>query len=159
VSTREELDVHLTDAVVSDYVDGTLDAPARADVERHLASCPACRRMEEETRAVVALAMRDRFVVTAPAELWPMVAASTIHLALIRRQVLASLRGVLIAGAIVLVAATAVVTWKVARWTERRAVPVTTVPVGAGGPGRHAGHPTTRPTAPEPPRAPEAPRP
>ena len=49
-----------------------------------------------------------------------MVAASTIHLAAMRRQVLASLRGVLIVGALVLVGATAVVTWKVARWTAAR---------------------------------------
>ncbi len=158
MSTREELDVHLTDAVVSDYVDGTLDASTRADAERHLASCASCRSAVEKTRVVITTAQRERASVTAPAELWPMVAASTIHLAAMRRQVLASLRGVLIAGAIALAAATAVVTWKVARWTAARAVRATTVPVGAGGPGRHAGH-AGHPTAPAAPRAPEAPRP
>jgi anti-sigma factor RsiW len=160
VSTREE--AHLTDAVVSDYVDGALDAPMRADVERHLTSCARCRGAVEETRAVVTTAQRERASVTAPPELWPMVAASTIHLAAMRRQVLASLRGVLIVGAIALVAATAVVTWKVARWSAARDVPPSAAQVRSGGPGQHAGHaghPTTMPTAPEPPRAPEAPKP
>ena len=153
---------HLTDAVASDYVDGVLDSALRGEVERHLASCAPCRGVIDETRAVVTTAQRERAVVTAPAELWPKVAASTIHLAAMRRQVLASMRGVLIAGAIALVAATAIVTWKVARLTAPRAVSTPTVPARAGGlgPGRHAGHaghPTTIPTGPQPPRAPEAP--
>jgi predicted anti-sigma-YlaC factor YlaD len=153
---------HLTDAVASDYVDGVLDAALRPDVERHLASCIRCRGVVEETRAVVTTAQRERASVSAPPELWPMVAASTIHLAAIRRQVLASMRGALIAGAIALVVATAIVTWKVARWTAPRIAPAPTVqerPAGGPGPGRHAGHPTNIRTAPEPPRAPDAPRP
>jgi hypothetical protein len=118
----------------------------------------------EETRDVVTTAQRERVRATAPPELWPMVAASTIHLAAMRRQVLASLRGALIAGAIALVAATAVVTWKIARWTAPRPVSPQPVPMRGGGlgPGQHAGHaghPTNIRTAPEPPRAPEAPRP
>ena len=162
MSARE--DVHLTDAQVNEYVDRAMDEAARAEVERHLASCAQCRVAVDETRAVVTTAQREGASVTAPAELWPRVAASTIHLAAMRRQVLVSLRGVLIAGAIALVAATAVVTWKVARWATAREAPVTTVPARAGGlgPGQHAGHaghPTTIRTAPEPPRAPEAPRP
>jgi len=162
MSARE--DVHLTDAQVNEYVDRAMDEAARAEVERHLASCAQCRVAVDETRAVVTTAQREGASVTAPAELWPRVAASTIHLAAMRRQVLASLRGVLITGAIALVAATAVVTWKVARWTAARAAPVSTTPPRPGGlgPGQHAGHaghPTTIRTAPEPPRAPEAPRP
>jgi hypothetical protein len=162
MSAREN--VHLTDAQVNEYVDRVMDEAARAEVEQHLASCASCQGAVEETRAVVTTAQRERATVTAPAELWPMVAASTIHLAAVRRQVLASMRGVLIAGAIALVAATAIITWKVARWTAPRAVPVPAAPVSSGvpGPGRHAGHaghPTRTQTAPEPPRAPEAPRP
>jgi predicted anti-sigma-YlaC factor YlaD len=160
-------DVHLTDAQVNEYVDRVMDEAARAEAEEHLASCASCRGAVVETRALVTTAQRERASVTAPAELWPMIAASTIHLAAIRRQVLASLRGVLIAGAIVLVAATAVVTWKVARWSALRdartvTAPATTTPLQSGGPGRHAGHaghPTSIRTAPEPPRAPNAPRP
>jgi len=155
---------HLTDAQVNEYVDRVMDEAARAEAEPHVASCAECRDAVNETRAVVTTAQRERVSVTAPAELWPMVAASTIHLAAIRRQVLASLRGVLIVGALVLVGATAVVTWKVARWTAAREAPAPTVPVRAGGlgPGQHAGHaghPKTIRTAPEPPRAPDAPRP
>ena len=143
MSAREEK--HLTEAQVNEYVDRVMDEAARAEADQHLATCTQCRGVVDETRAVVTTAQRERASVTAPPELWPMVAASTIHLAAIRRQVLASMRGALIAGAIALVAATAVVTWKLARWTAPR--PASTQPV-----------PTTR-TAPEPPRAPEAPRP
>ncbi|HEX7980789.1 MAG TPA: zf-HC2 domain-containing protein [Gemmatimonadaceae bacterium] len=162
-------DMHLTDAQVNEYVDRVMDEAAREEVERHLSSCTSCRSAVEETRAVVTTAQRERARVTAPAELWPMVAASTIHLAAMRRQVLASMRGALIVGAIALVAATAVVTWKVARWTAPHTTPESTAPASTAppradalGPGRHAGHaghPTTIRTAPEPPRAPEAPRP
>jgi predicted anti-sigma-YlaC factor YlaD len=131
MSARE--DAHLTDAQVSEYVDRVMDEAARAEVEGHLVSCADCRDAIDETRAVVATAQRERASVTAPPELWPMVAASTIHLAAMRRQVLASMRGALIAGAIALVAATAFVTWKVARWTAPRAAPVTTAPATAVG--------------------------
>jgi predicted anti-sigma-YlaC factor YlaD len=154
MSARE--DVHLTDAQVSDYTDAVLDAAARADMERHLASCSQCRDAIEETRAVVTLAQRRRFSVAAPAELWPLVASTTIHLAAVRRQVLASMRGVLIVGAIALVAATAVVTWQVARWTSRPSVAAPKM----GTPGVHApsgGHPAR--IAPQAPNAPTPPRP
>ena len=152
-------DVHLTDAQVNDFIDGLLDAATRASVERHIASCTQCRRAVEETGAVVTLAQRTRSSVTAPTELWPLVASSTIHLAAVRRQVLASMRSVLIVGAIALVAATAVVTWKVARWTN---TPREVAP-RIGTPGVHAPggrHPSgVAPRAPEAPKAPDAPRP
>jgi predicted anti-sigma-YlaC factor YlaD len=149
--------VHLTDEQLDDFADGAMDDSARASAEAHLAACARCRHAVDETRALLATATRERAAVTAPEELWPLVASSTIHLARVRRQVLASMRGVLIAGAIALVAATAVVTWKLARWTAPRVVPVTTVPLRAGGPGRHAGH-AGHPTVPVPPRAPDAPQ-
>ena len=147
--------VHLTDEQLDDYADGVMDAAARASVEAHLATCARCRDSVDATRALLVTATRERAAVTAPPELWPLVASSTIHLAAVRRQVLASMRGVLITGAIVLVAATAVITWKVARWTAPRNVPVT--PVRTGGPGIHAGH-AGHPTVPVPPRAPDAPQ-
>jgi len=153
-------DVHLTDEQLDDYADGELNAAARASADAHLATCARCRYALDETRALLVTATRERASVTAPAELWPLVATSTIHLATMRRHVLASLRGVLIAGAIALVAATAVVTWKVARWTapSSSVAPRAVVP-----PGSHAGHPTGgRPVAPRPrpaPIAPEAPEP
>ena len=142
---KADTELHLTEARVSDYADGVLDAATRADVERHLASCPDCRDAVRETRAVVALAQRSRLDVSAPAELWPLVASSTIHLATVRRQVLASMRGVLMLVAIALVAATAVITWNVARWTSAPRTMTPTV--------------RTSPQAPRPPSAPSAPRP
>jgi predicted anti-sigma-YlaC factor YlaD len=152
---------HLTDEQLDDYADGVMPDAARALAEEHLLACDRCRRALGDTREVIALAQRERVALSAPAELWPLVASSTIHLAAMRRQVLASLRGVLIAGAIALVAATAVVTWKVARWTTARDVPAPTIPARTGGlgPGRHAGHPSGgHPVAPQPPAAPVAPR-
>jgi hypothetical protein len=36
-------DSHLSVATIASYVDGTLDAEARADADRHLAACALCR--------------------------------------------------------------------------------------------------------------------
>lgn len=99
-----------------------------------------------------------RVPVTAPAELWPLVAASTIHLKAVRRRTLRSIRGLLVAAALLLVAATAVLTWNVATWwftsdePQVRGVRVIGPqrdPGAAGHPG-HAGHPTTSGDAPVP---------
>lgn len=76
------------------------------------------------------MAQQERLAVTPPAALSPLVASSTIHLSAVRRQVLASMRGVLIAGAIALVTATAMVTWKVARWTSEPRVVASAAPRG-----------------------------
>ena len=106
---------------------------------------------------VVKLAQRERFAEPAPPELWPLVASTTIHLAAVRRQVLASMRSVLIVGAIALVAATAVITLKVASWArDRRAVTPASIPAGTHGPsGRHpVGGAPRAPDAPRPPSVP-----
>jgi predicted anti-sigma-YlaC factor YlaD len=148
--------VHLTDEQLDDYVDGVMSAAARAGSEAHLAACERCRRLLGDTREMLAVAERERVSVTAPAELWPLVAASTIHVAEVRRRVLASMRGVLLTGAIALVAATAVVTWKIARWTAARdAAPSAVVQPATPRGGVHSGHPNV----PVPPEAPEPPRP
>jgi predicted anti-sigma-YlaC factor YlaD len=147
-------ELHLGDAQVDDYADGTLDRVTRASVERHLASCERCRAAVDDSRTVVTWARQERPAVTAPAALWPLVASSTIHLGVVRRQVIASMRGVLLAGAIALVAATAMVTWKVARWTSEPRVVASPVPRG----GVHAPG-GSHPRIPEAPRAPEPPRP
>lgn len=154
MSARESM--HLTDAQLDDYVDGAMNDAERGIAERHLTVCDQCRRAVDETRAVLAWATRERATVTAPAELWPLVGASTIHLAAVRRRVIASMRGMLVVGAIVLVAATAVVTWRVARWSMRPNVVAT--PASTPGHAGHAGHPVV-PRAPEAPRPPEPPRP
>lgn len=152
MSARER--VHLTDDQLDDYADAVMGDAERASADAHLASCERCRHALDATRALLATAMRDRAAIVAPPELWPLVASSTIHLATVRRAVLRSMRGALIAGAIAVAAATAVVTWKVTRWAS---VPrVESASVRVPGPGRHAGHPVT-PTAPRPPQAPTPP--
>ena len=162
MSARESL--HLTDEQLDDYVDGALSESERAFAEAHLASCERCRRALGDTRELIATAQRQRLSVAAPAELWPLVAASTIHLAAVRRQVLLSMRGLLVTGAIAIAAATAVITWQVARWTAepRAAAPSTVAPRAARtqSPAHagHAGHPVA-PEAPIPPMAPKSPRP
>jgi predicted anti-sigma-YlaC factor YlaD len=155
MSARES--VHLTDEQLDDYVDGVMDATSRARAAAHLAACERCRRLAGDTREMLALAERERVAVSAPAELWPLVAASTIHVAEVRRRVLASMRGVLLAGAIALVAATALVTWKIARWTmaPRAEAPSAVVRPASTRGGVHAGHPIV----PVPPEAPEPPQP
>lgn len=106
-----------------------------------------------------------RGAVTAPPELWPLVAAATIHRRAVRRQVLRSMRGPLLVGALLLVAATALVTWRVARFSWSRgggdAPPAAAAPARQRplGPGQHAGHPTTTRSSRRGPPAPVAPGP
>ncbi|HEU4722928.1 MAG TPA: zf-HC2 domain-containing protein [Gemmatimonadaceae bacterium] len=159
MSARESM--HLTDTQLDDYADGVLGAAERVMADRHLAVCEACRRAVDETGAVLAWATSERAAVRAPAELWPLVASQTVHLAEVRRAVIRSMRGVLVAGAIALAAATAVVTWKVARWTMKPATPVTRVQAAPQRGGTHAGHPRTgiAPTGPKPSEAPTPPKP
>ena len=40
--------MHLEEAVITDYVDDTLDPSSRANVERHLAECVECRRLVDD---------------------------------------------------------------------------------------------------------------
>jgi predicted anti-sigma-YlaC factor YlaD len=161
MTVRESL--HLTDEQLDDYVDGAMSDAARASADSHLASCDRCRHAVDATRSLLATATRERAAITAPAELWPLVASSTIHLAAVRRQVLASMRGLLIAGALALVGATAVITWQVARWTSASKVvaPSTVVPRSGATGGGHAGHAghAGHPVVPVPPAAPVPPRP
>ena len=161
MSTHESL--HLGEQQLDDYADGVMGAPERAIAERHVAACETCRRAVDETRAVLAWATSEREAVRAPADLWPLVASTTMHLAEVRRAVLRSMRGVLVVGAIVLVAATAFITWRVARWTAGRDVPTAAksgVSSSPERPGAHAGHPSSGPPRPPvPPPAPRAPRP
>jgi anti-sigma factor RsiW len=46
------------EALLCDYLDGTLPAATRAEVERHLADCPACAQLAADSRAVMELAGR-----------------------------------------------------------------------------------------------------
>jgi predicted anti-sigma-YlaC factor YlaD len=159
MSARES--VHLTETQLDDYADGVLGGAERVMAERHLAVCETCRRAVDETGTVLAWATSEREAVRAPAELWPLVASQTIHLAEVRRAMLRSMRGVLVAGMLAVAAATAVVTWKVARWTMKPSAPAARVEAAPRRGGTHAGHPgrSTAPVAPRAPTPPEAPRP
>ena len=44
--------------LICDYVDGTLTAARKADVERHLEACPACAEMARDAAAAVAFMER-----------------------------------------------------------------------------------------------------
>ena len=45
--------MHPNDDLLNAYADGSLDAAERADVERHLASCAACRQVVDDVREIV----------------------------------------------------------------------------------------------------------
>jgi len=49
-----------------DYVDGTLDPAQKAEVERHLAECPACAEMARDAAAAVAFVERAEEVAPPP---------------------------------------------------------------------------------------------
>jgi anti-sigma-K factor RskA len=44
--------MHLEERLIGDYVDGTLEAGRRSDVERHLEDCESCRRLVEDLREI-----------------------------------------------------------------------------------------------------------
>ncbi len=54
--------------LICDYVDGTLTADVKSDVERHLAQCPACAELARDSAAAVQF-MEKAAVVEAPPEL------------------------------------------------------------------------------------------
>ncbi len=71
--------LHLTDAQVSELADGTLDSRAQPVLLAHLVSCVGCRTQVAETRALIAWSRGASGGITAPPELWPLVASATIH--------------------------------------------------------------------------------
>ena len=134
---------HLTDAQLGELADGSLAGAERERAAQHAEACARCGTALHETRALLVLAREARDGTPAPPELWPLVAASTVHVARVRRQVLRSMRGVLLVAALALVAATAAVTIFVVRQLQ----PPTQPPQ------------PPQPTQPDQPRAPRAPTP
>ncbi len=61
---------------LSDYLDGELDAGARADVDAHLAACAECRAVLTDLEALRASAAAQAQAVATPStDLWPGIAA------------------------------------------------------------------------------------
>jgi hypothetical protein len=52
--------------LICDYVDGTLDAAKKAEVERHLGGCPACAELARDSAAAVAFIERSADVEPPP---------------------------------------------------------------------------------------------
>jgi hypothetical protein len=101
--TAPQLSPHLSDERLDDYVDGVL-APADRDAATvHLGGCASCASRLEELRALLTLSAAERRAVEPPAELWPLVVASTVAWPQMRRRLLRSLRVPLAAAAIALV--------------------------------------------------------
>lgn len=48
--------MHPNETAITDYVDGTLDVRERAEIDRHLESCAACRRLVEDFREIKGVA-------------------------------------------------------------------------------------------------------
>ena len=146
---------HLDAARLDALADESLaDGAERDDAARHVAGCAACRAELAAAREVLALARAARGGVPAPPELWPLVAASTVHAARLRRRTLRALRGVLVLGGLALVLATAAVTALVLSW--RRPSAPASGPASASSPEASA---PSGSRAPAPPRPPPAPRP
>ena len=107
---------HVADDRLDDYVDGLLDAPTFETTRAHLADCAACGARLAELRDLLALSTAERRAVEPPAELWPLVVASTIEGARVRRRVLRSMRAPLLVMAALLVALSSAATaWVVTR--------------------------------------------
>lgn len=47
-------------AYISDYIDNTVDAATRADIERHLEHCEICSAILDSTRNILYLTADDR---------------------------------------------------------------------------------------------------
>jgi len=101
------------EAIINDYVDGLLDEAERRALEDHLPECDRCARVLGETRALLAEAGALPRDVLPERDLWPGV----------ERKIAAPSRtgfrwqvpAFAAAAALVLMAATALVTWQVAR--------------------------------------------
>jgi len=48
--------MHPSEEALTDYIDGALDAAARAAIERHLETCVACRRLVDDSREIKTVA-------------------------------------------------------------------------------------------------------
>jgi hypothetical protein len=65
--------MHPNELVINDYVDNALPAAERAEVERHLADCAACRALVADLREI-ARAATALEPIEPPARVWPRIA-------------------------------------------------------------------------------------
>lgn len=117
---------HLDEATLNDVADDRVPAGQRARVEAHLAECAPCRDAIDEVRQVIALgttaearAATPLLTVDPPSELWPVVAATTVHERIVRHHVLRAMRGSLGLAALVLVVASSAATMGIMRFASR----------------------------------------
>lgn len=94
---------HPDDALLHDFVDGRLADDDRESVAFHLLDCPRCQAIVAATEELIDTGRESRREASAPADLWPLVAATTIHERVVRKHVLKSVRRELAIAAIVLV--------------------------------------------------------
>ena len=67
--------MHPNELVINDYVDNALPASERAEMERHLATCAACRALVDDLREI-ARAAKTLEPLEPPARVWPRIATS-----------------------------------------------------------------------------------
>ncbi|HET9003425.1 MAG TPA: hypothetical protein VFN39_05435, partial [Gemmatimonadaceae bacterium] len=135
--------------------DGTLDLRERPVVLAHVGHCVDCRSQVAETRALLAYSRTASAGITAPPELWPLVASATIHAP--HRSSGFALR----VTRVLLVIAFAILTVSLAvslrdRLRDGAADPAAGIPGGGTG-AVVVPQPPHVPEAPQPPRAPRAP--
>lgn len=60
----------IREMLLTDYIDGELDADAALVVKRHLASCGSCRAFEASVREAAVEPFKEAPVVAPPAHIW-----------------------------------------------------------------------------------------
>lgn len=83
---------HPDDALLHDFVDGRLADEERDSVAFHLLDCPRCQAIVAATEELIDTGRSATRDASAPADLWPLVAATTIHERAVKRHVLKSMR-------------------------------------------------------------------
>jgi hypothetical protein len=96
------MSTHPDDALLHDFVDGRLADTDREAVAFHLLDCQRCQTIVAATEELIDTGRAARAESPAPADLWPLVAATTIHERAVRRHVLRSVRRELAIAAVVL---------------------------------------------------------
>lgn len=83
---------HPSDEQLHDFVDGRLSDEDRAAVAFHLLDCSRCQTIVAATEELIDTGRSARAESAAPADLWPLVAATTIHERMVKRHVLRGMR-------------------------------------------------------------------